>query len=110
MPGARRVRVRGLEVHPAARLPLERLRLGTRHALAQCPACGKSYDAVTCATERGALPKEGDVAVCASCGEAAAYGPGGAGLRPLSADEWAALRDDFAETLVRVRATFRRRR
>lgn len=57
-----------------------------------CPSCGESHDAVSCATQRGALPVAGDFTVCEHCGARLTFtGPLPLTLRPMSEDERLAL-------------------
>jgi predicted Fe-S protein YdhL (DUF1289 family) len=61
--------------------------LGTRRvAAAQCPGCGRTNDAATCATERGATPKSGDFTVCLGCGAKLTFTKSLA-LRKMTEDE-----------------------
>lgn len=67
--------------------------LGTKQVpKTACPSCGETHDAVTCATQPGALPVEGDFVVCERCGARLTFtGPLPLILRPMSEDERRAL-------------------
>lgn len=65
-----------------------------------CPYCDVYQDLVTCLTERGRGPSEGDYGICWDCFEPFRYGPG---LEPVKIDP-SEIPPEFAAILKRARA------
>lgn len=58
---------------------------------ANCPFCGTLLDGAVCVTDEDCMPQEGDITICAYCGEILIYEEG-LFLRKLEDEEFDALR------------------
>jgi hypothetical protein len=73
----------------------------------ECPHCGKVNDAVTCVTEPGATPDEGDISLCATCAESGVFTGNGYEVRLPTAEETAKISVDGR--VITAQATLRAR-
>jgi hypothetical protein len=76
--------------------------MSERVPVTYCSSCEEPLDAATVADSTHAIPAEGDISICAYCGNISVYRADQT-LRPITAREWATMPTETREQLWRAR-------